>query len=216
MHRATVLLLALGFGLTALPAQSASQNEPQVVVQKSSTAPDGSTVWTTLSPMDAQAVIHRAAPPYTCPVMLAARQSSAAFARQVRGGEAPGGGEPIVKQDGDVAIKDVTQRLHLSARGPDSKRIVAAGILVHGYSNKARFMPIFSTDKDYDAAKILNVRFSPESAHEDSADVSVPGLAAVGVIDLNSVTFADGSTWKIAQGQSCRVWVDGLMLVSGR
>jgi hypothetical protein len=37
----------------------------------------------------------------------------------------------------------------------------------------------------------------------------------VGVIDLNSVTFADGSTWKIAQGQSCRVWVDGLMLVSG-
>ena len=136
--------------------------------------------------------------------MLAARQSSAAFARQVRGGEAPGGGEPIVKQDGDVAIKDVTQRLHLSARGPDSKRIVAA-----------RFMPIFSTDKDYDAAKTLNVRFSPESAHEDSADVSVPGLTAVGVIDLNSVTFADGSTWKIAQGQSCRVWVDGLMLVSG-
>ena len=190
MQRAVVLFLAFGFGSCLLAAQTAGS-------ATSGMEHAGQTI-----------VVRQLPPPDTCPVSLTARQSSAAFARQVRGSEPPA--------NGDLIIKDVAQKLHLSAIGPDSKRVVAASLIVRGFSNKSRVMRVLSTDTDYDAAKILNVRFSQDSDKKDSADVSVPGLSAVGAIDLNSVTYADGSTWKVAGNHSCRAWIDGLLLVSGR
>jgi len=41
----------------------------------------------------------------------------------------------------------------------------------------------------------------------------VPGLSAVSMIDLNSVTYSDGSTWKLAAGSVCSSRIDPMMLV---
>ncbi|HEY1903980.1 MAG TPA: hypothetical protein VGG56_16215 [Terracidiphilus sp.] len=142
-----------------------------------------------------------APPPSSCPVSLHARQT-------------PGGDRMVVN---GVVTKTTAQMLHLTVTDRDSKRVVAASVTVRGFSNKARFLPTgLSSQDSSDAAKTLDVIFSPATGKEVSADISVPGFTAVSAIDLNSVTYSDGSTWKLAAGSSCRSWIDGFMLVSSR
>ena len=149
-----------------------------------------------------QTVIEVESPPSSCPISLHARHALGGGAIEVSG----------------TRIQDGAQRLHLSISGSDSRRVVAANVTVRGFSNKARYIPAMSTQDNSDAAKILDVRFpsgpGSESGRQSSTDLAVQGLTAVTVIDLNSVTYSDGSTWKLAVGSSCRSWVDGLMLVS--
>ena len=64
------------------------------------------------------------------------------------------------------------------------------------------------------AVRELTVRFGNGKTHAVSADVRVPGLAAVSSIELSSVTFGAGTAWKPAPGQTCAVKPDSLMLVT--
>jgi hypothetical protein len=49
-----------------------------------------------------------------------------------------------------------------------------------------------------------------------AADIVVDGVSATQTIDLVSLTYADGSSWKLADGASCRIAPDPLMLISAR
>ena len=152
-----------------------------------------------------QATVIQAAPPSgACPVSLRAQQ-------------APGGDRIVVN---GVLPTGTAQNLHLIVSAPGSRRVVAANVTVRGFSNKTRVLQTTQSGNSGDAAKTLDVRFpvGPDPATSDkeiSADLAVPGLTAVTVIDLNSVTYSDGSTWKLAAGSKCRSWIDGVMLVSG-
>jgi len=140
-----------------------------------------------------------APPPSSCPVSLHARQT-------------PGWDKMVVN---GASPKSTSQMLHLTVAAPHPRSVVAANVTVRGFSNKARLLPTGLSNQDSsDAAKTLDVTFSAATGKEVSADISVPGLTAVSVIDLNSVTYSDGSTWKLAAGSSCRSWIDGFMLVS--
>jgi hypothetical protein len=136
-----------------------------------------------------------------CPVSLHAQQSAAAAARREVG-------------SWESHPEGVAQSLHLTVADPEARRIVAANITVRGFADMGRMVPILSTQSGSDAAKTIEVRFLAGSAREATADLRVPGLTAVSAIDLNSVTYSDGSVWKLAAGASCRSWIDGLMLVS--
>jgi hypothetical protein len=134
----------------------------------------------------------------TCPISLHARH-------------APGG--DMIKVGG-VPINVISQMLHLTVTNPDSRHVVAANVTVRGFANKGRLIQVMSDQDSYDAAKTVDVRFPSGSGKEADADLRVPGFSAVTVIDVNSVTYSDGSNWKLAAGSSCRSWIDGLMLVS--
>jgi hypothetical protein len=67
-----------------------------------------------------------------------------------------------------------------------------------------------------DAARTFDVSFSTAPAKEASADLWLPGFSAAYSVDLIALTYADGSTWKPAGGQTCRTPIDGVMLVDGR
>jgi len=157
---------------------------------------------TTVTPKQpvAKLTVIEVAPPPSCPISLHARHA---------------GGAEMWKVDG-VPIQSPAQRLHLTISDSDSRRIVAANVTVRGFSGKARYMPAESTQDSSDAAKTLDVRFPAGPDKETAANLTVPGLTAVSVIDLNSVTYSDGSSWKLVAGGSCRSWVDGLMLVSSQ
>jgi hypothetical protein len=207
MNHAGVVSFALLFASTYLIAQPTSPGQPQIEIHTvvTTVAPDGSTVWTTRTASQEEAQKATASVlANNCPISLHA-------------GHAPGG--DMIEVNGK-RVHNTAQRLHLSISDSDSKRIVAANVTVHGFSNKARYMPAMSAQDSSDAAKTLDVRFpsgqGSESDKERSAELAVPGLTAVTVIDLNSVTYSDGSTWKLASGGSCRSWVDGLMLVSSQ
>ncbi len=112
--------------------------------------------------------------------------------------------------------KGIAQLLHLTLTNPDSRQIVAAKLRVHGLTGKARVTQTLSGQNDSDAAQNLDVRFSPGPGNAVSADLWVPGMTAVLSIDLNSVTFADGSTRSFSAREACHVAPDPLMLINGR
>ena len=212
MHRAAFLLIA--FGVCSIPLaaqQAASQDQTQVTVKQLSKAPDGSTVVTgkTLTGKEAQAWIAQSPSGFSCPVALRVQQRANAFSREV------GGTPTVLPGSSDVVIKE-GQKLHVAATEPHAKRITAANVTVRGYANKSRFITVLSTGNNFDAFRTFDVHFSEDSEEGSIADFAVPNLTAVGAIDLNSVTYADGSTWKIADNQSCRTLIDGFMPVSGR
>jgi hypothetical protein len=132
--------------------------------------------------------------PAGCPVLLNARQ-------------APGGNPMVVN---GVRIKGIAQLLHLIVTSPNSKRVVAANVTVHGFANKGRVVPTLSAQDSSDATKTFDVKF-PAEPKEISTDLAVPGFSAVSAIDLNSVTYADGSTWKLAAGSTCSSRIDPIM-----
>jgi hypothetical protein len=180
------------------------------VIQKSSTALDGSTVWTTqtVSPAEAQkAGIRIPMLASGCPVSLRAKQSAAALARQVNDGR---------QQDDSARPEGIAQLLHLIVSSPGTRRVITANVTVHGFANRGRVVETLSTRDDTDAAKTFDVQFAAGPGREISTDLWVPGLSAVGSIDVNSVTYDDGSTWKLAAGGSCRVPIDGVMLIGSR
>ncbi len=146
-----------------------------------------------------QTTIIQVAPPPSCPISLYARQAPGADRVEING----------------VQIKGPSQVLRLMVTGPNSRRVVAAQVTVHGFANKVRAVQTASTPDPTDAAKAFDVRF-PTGPKEIATDLGIPGFSAVTVIDLNSVTYADGSTWKLAAGSTCSSRIDPIMLISGR
>jgi hypothetical protein len=125
--------------------------------------------------------------------------------------------------DGDVLAvnsshpKGIGQSLHLTVTSPDSRQIASATVTVRGLTPKGHVtQALASQDNAFDAEKAMDIRFSTGTGKDASADIWVPGLSAVKAIDMQSVTFADGSTWKLPAEKTCRTFPDPVMLISGR
>ena len=190
MKPAAAFLLALFVGAIAASVQTAA-NQGVAGMEGLS------------SPSQSQTVIIQL-PPVTnaCPVSVQARQA-ASWNRMEVGNDHP---------------KGPAQRLHLTLVNPRSKQITSATVTVHGLTPKTRatLTPLTAGDSPSDAAKTLDVSFPDGPGKEVSADLWVPGLSAAYSIDLTAVTYADGSTWKLADGRTCRTSIDGFMLIGGR
>jgi hypothetical protein len=109
----------------------------------------------------------------------------------------------------------VGQWLHLTLTSPDSRQITGATVTVRGLTPKGRVTrTVANKDEPDRATKTLNLTFSAATDKTAAADLWVPGVTAAQAIDLNSVTYADGSTWKLAGNATCRIAPDPLMLIA--
>lgn len=147
-----------------------------------------------------------------CPVSLRAQQISSADMMQVRKGQPQNSG----------------QRLHLTFTDRDSRKITAATVAVQGFTFTPRMMNTGSADltahklrpgeepqKDSSlATRTIHIAFQGDTSV--AADILVPGVSATQTIDLVALTYADGTEWKLAEGQSCRVTPDPMMLISAQ
>lgn len=187
MKRAAAVLFALSFASIALSAQAVNQSHPQNIDP---------------SQHQAQTIVAQL-PAVTggCPVSLRAQQAA--------------GGDNL--QVNNSRPKGIAQGLHLILTNPDSRQIAAANVTVRGLTAKPRLTQALSNQTgSSDAARTLDVRFSAGPLNTVSADLWVPGLTSVQLLELNSVTYGDGSTWKLAAGNVCRTVPDGLMLIGNR
>jgi hypothetical protein len=147
-----------------------------------------------------------------CPVAMRAQQR--------------GGGGMLSAGSGRPA--DIAQhiRLILDGTASDEKtapaRVTAATVTVHGTNGKGRTLSAFASQSQFQSqpqqsspwiAKTLEVTLTPGENKSVFADLALPGFTSVKSIRLDSVTYADGSTWTPADGRSCRVAPDPLMLV---
>jgi hypothetical protein len=140
-------------------------------------------------------------PPVTdgCPVALHARQLAWGGTLAARNGRSSG----------------IGQWLHLTLTSPDSKPITGATVTVRGLTPKGRVTrTVANKDEPDRAVKTLSLTFSDGAGKTASSDLWIPGMTAAQAIDLNSVTYADGSTWKLPGNATCRIAPDPLMLIA--
>jgi hypothetical protein len=113
----------------------------------------------------------------------------------------------------------IAQLLHLILSNPDARQVVAARVRVRGLSGRGRMTQTSGQDATQggaDVTRSLEARFSAGSDKDVSSDVWVSGMTAVLEVELNSVTFADGTTRRFAGVDACRIAPEPLMLIAGR
>jgi hypothetical protein len=104
------------------------------------------------------------------------------------------------------------QRIHLTMTNPSALEIVRMQFTVHGYSDKSRTFTLASAVPDL-AKKVTLARGIEGNGHA-SSDLSLSNFTAISSVDLDSLTYADGSSWSAATNGVCSVVPNALMLIS--
>lgn len=160
-----------------------------------------------------------------CPVSMRAQHGSGGALMMARNPKSGLYAQP--NQDGRSG--GLEQRIHLIlGKVKDSARVVAAKVTVRGMNGKWLAMPASSlqygtsnagtlsagSSNIGSAVKTIDVRFGITADQTEFADLVLPGFSSVQSITLNSLTYADGSTWSSFNGNACRVAPEPFMLVS--
>lgn len=192
MKRATVFGFALLIAVTLVAAQNSS---PGPTSQGNAQARDF--------------VLYLPGP--TCPVSMHALQGS---------------GKGLIAVHGEQRVSGYSQHIHLVLTNPKSTKIAGARVKVFGLSAKNRIekasadpntaLDLTNRKINFDLTKTLDVTFAPESETSVATDLILPSFTSVLSIQLESLSYKDGSTWAIAGQQACHVAPDPMMLVADR
>jgi hypothetical protein len=106
------------------------------------------------------------------------------------------------------------QRIQLTMTNPSPKEIVSAQITVHGFSDKWRAIPLAGATDVPDLRKRVNIALNVKGNDHASSDLLLHRFTAVAYVDLDSLTYAGGATWKASSPGVCSVTPELLMLVS--
>lgn len=136
-----------------------------------------------------------------CPVALSVNHGSTLPSRKTVG---PLAAPPAPVQE---------QRIQLTMTNPSQQEIVKAQITVHGLSDKWRYVPLPEAPAP-DLTKRVEVTLDVRGNSHASSDVSLSRFTSVTSVDLNSLTYADGSTWEASSSAACSVAPNPFMLVT--
>jgi hypothetical protein len=127
----------------------------------------------------------------------------------------PGGGGAVAYASD--ARNGKSQRLHLTFANRKSKEIVAVSVTVRGLSPWARIVPADSGSQDSHAlAKTVDLKLNVATGKNAEEDVALQSFASITRVDLESVEYADGTSWKASATQSCHIVPDLFVLVGAR
>lgn len=93
------------------------------------------------------------------------------------------------------------------------QRMVRATVTVHGLNGQEQILPADTEPRSADAKKTLSVRLTGDGDPEVSGDLLLPGFTAALMVDLESVTYDDGTVWKFSGASACHAPPDFLMPV---
>jgi hypothetical protein len=92
--------------------------------------------------------------------------------------------------------------------------IVAAEITAHGFSYKGRIIPV--SDATPNIWKTVDVALDVKGNGSASRELSFDHFSAIRTIDVDSVTYADGSTWHASSPGACSVAPSLFMRISAQ
>jgi hypothetical protein len=130
-------------------------------------------------------------PGYNCPVDMAIARGGLYAKREVRG--APNSGPN----------PQLEQRIRLDLTNRNPAKVTAAQITIHGLSQKGRFIEVSTPQADL--AKTIQLSLDLEGNGQSSNVLWLNRFAVVTRVDLNSVTYADGSAWRESSPAECSV-----------
>jgi hypothetical protein len=106
------------------------------------------------------------------------------------------------------------QRLQLTLTNPSSRDIVSAEFTAHGFSKKPRTMDLSAGSNEPDLAKTIEIALDVKGKGHASRDLSLNHFTAVTSIDLDSISYADGTTWRAPSPGACSITPSMVMLVA--
>lgn len=115
---------------------------------------------------------------------------------------------------GDVPLSGSVQRIHLTMSNPDLREILKLQFSVRGYSDKARTLSLQSASSAPDLSEEVTVVLDIKGNGQATSDLSLSSFTAVTAVDLNFVSYADGSAWKAPMRGACSVAPSLTMLVT--
>ncbi len=166
----------------------------------------------TVVPADAKLVL--ATPPVhmdrtNCPVGLQVKHGPGLTA--TRNADGPTiNGKPL--RGGQHQLPDQNQGIRLTLTNLSLQSIVSAQLVVHGFSSKWRYVPLSGADPDL--ATTVHVALDVKGNGQASRSLSLSHFTAITAVDVNAITYADGSTWRTSSPGTCSVSPDLLMLVN--
>jgi hypothetical protein len=123
----------------------------------------------------------------------------------------------IVIVDGTQRYAVPSPRIHLMFTNRQAQGIVAMSVTIHGYDATPRMMPAGFGSTDSPAIKkIVDLTLDVASGKNAETDVLLRSFASISRVDLESVEYADGTSWKASELQSCKIVPNRLMLISSR
>jgi hypothetical protein len=144
-----------------------------------------------------------------CPISMDARQE---------------GGLHIVRaRDGSQAPQQpaITPSLILTA--PQGRQILSATITAHGYAAPNGATPLNVAGQAAlhsgpiartELSRTVSIKFESDGNGSFSGKFRLAGFTVLESVDLDAVTFGDGSTWSFTSASGCHVTPDPFVLVS--
>jgi hypothetical protein len=109
------------------------------------------------------------------------------------------------------------QRIALILRAAPPPRVISARVKVHGLTPKGRVVQSKATGSlASDIVQSMTVVFNETSNGGVSGELALPGFTSVTSIELEEITYDNGTLWKVGEKSVCRVIPDPFMLISGR
>ena len=118
-------------------------------------------------------------------------------------------GKPL---NGQPQKTDQSQGIHLTLINLSPQSIVSAQVVVHGFSDKSRYIPLSGADPDL--ARTVEVALDVKGNGQAGRNLSLSHFTAITAVDVNAITYADGSTWRASSPGACSVSPDLFMLVN--
>ena len=148
--------------------------------------------------------VHPRIDPSKCPVGLEVERSAGLFEyRNAKSGPAHYVTPPFPEQRFDFKMVNFLPH-----------DIVNAEITVHGFSHNGRLLPVSNPAPDL--AKTVDVALEVKGNSTASRELSFAHFSAISTIDVNSVTYADGSTWHASSPGTCSVAPSLFMRISAQ
>ncbi len=119
-------------------------------------------------------------------------------------------GKPL--RDGQDRVADPNQGIHLTLTNLSPQSIVSAQVIVHGFSNKWRYIPLSGATPDL--ATTVDVALDVKGNGHASRNLSLSRFTAITAVDVDAITYADGSSWRTSLPGTCSASPDLLMLVN--
>jgi hypothetical protein len=116
-------------------------------------------------------------------------------------------------------VTRVSQRLHFLFLLKNSGALGITGLemTVHGTTAEGRVLPVASASGERGTiARKLSLKVTMAAGADTTKDVAFNGFTSMQLIDLDSVSYADGTSWHPSVGHTCSVEPSHLLLVGGR
>jgi len=105
------------------------------------------------------------------------------------------------------------QKVHIIVTNLLLRDIVSAQLTVRGFSDKRREIPLANLSQAPDLTKEVNLVLGVKANGQASSDLSLSRFTSIAAVDVDSLTYADGSSWHSSSPGVCSVRPSLLMLL---